>query len=444
MNHKNTQPIVVIGAGVAGLAATRVLAQAGLPVIVLESQSRVGGRVFTKRYQEMEIDAGAQFIANFYTHTLILIRELDLESDLVSIPGTAAILRDGYLHGLWPNLSILFTRLISPWSKLLLFKHVLLTLRHWGELDIHAFERAYRLDVRSVAAYARQELNSELLEYVLQPLLSGIFYWTPEHTSQAILFPLFKSALGIHLLTLRHGLGQLPTAMARDLDVKLDTTVTQVNPDDTGGFHIEVQYGEQTGRITARGVVCAVPATRIPSLFPWLEKKQQAFFHGIGYSANAITAIGVNRRLPTSFYGLLTPRREVPHLANTAVQSAKNPQQIPTGRDLLVLYTNGPSGQQLIALDDDRVRQILLNDLRALGPTYLPGDDEIFCWVHRWKEALPKFDVGHLRSLKSFADGEIETCRLTFAGDYVGGPFVEGAITSGIDAARRLLDRLDT
>ena len=28
------------------------------------------------------------------------------------------------------------------------------------------------------------------------------------------------------------------------------------------------------------------------------------------------------------------------------------------------------------------------------------------------------------------------------AGDYLGGPFIEGAVTSGLDAARRLLDRL--
>lgn len=444
MKHKKNQPLVVIGAGVAGLAAARVLVRAGLPVIVLESKNRVGGRVFTKRYQKMEIDVGAQFIANFYTHTLALIRELGLEGDLVRIPGAAAIIRAGHLHGLWPNLSIIFTRLISPWSKLLLLKPAIHALRYWRELDIHVWEKAHRLDVHSVSSYARRELNAELLEYALQPALSGIFYWTPEHTSQAFLFPLIKSALGIHLMTLRHGLDQLPTAMARDLDVRLGVKVTQVNRDEEGGFHIDVQYGEQIERIMSPGVICAVPAVHIPSLFPWLNKKQLDFFNRIGYSANAITAIGVNRRLPTRFYGLLTPRQEAPHLANTAVQSAKNPQQIPKDRDLLMLYPNGPSGRRLVSLDDDRIRQLLLSDLSALGPDYFPGDDEIFCLVHRWKEALPIFDVGHLRSLKTFADGEIETGRITFAGDYIGGPFVEGAITSGINAARRLLDRLGT
>jgi oxygen-dependent protoporphyrinogen oxidase len=232
--------------------------------------------------------------------------------------------------------------------------------------------------------------------------------------------------------------------MARDINVMLDATVSQVIPDDTGGFHIDVHYDGQPRRISARGVVCTVPATQVPSLFPWLNKKQLAFFRRIGYSANAITAIGVNRRLPARFYGLLTPRRELPHLANAAVQSAKNAKQIPEGHDLLVLYPNGPSGRWLVDLDDDRVRQILLNDLRALGTDYFPGDDEIFCWVHRWNEALPNFDVDHFRSLKSFHDSEIETGRITFAGDYLGGPFVEGAITSGIKSARRLLTRLST
>ncbi len=64
--------------------------------------------------------------------------------------------------------------------------------------------------------------------------------------------------------------------------------------------------------------------------------------------------------------------------------------------------------------------------------------------VQRWPEALPFFDVGHFKRLRSFENGEIENQEqpIAFAGDYLGGPFMEGAFTSGIQAAERLDARL--
>ena len=46
MDHFDT---IVIGAGVSGLTATRLLAGAGRRVVVLEARERVGGRVWTNR-----------------------------------------------------------------------------------------------------------------------------------------------------------------------------------------------------------------------------------------------------------------------------------------------------------------------------------------------------------------------------------------------------------
>jgi protoporphyrinogen/coproporphyrinogen III oxidase len=54
------------------------------------------------------------------------------------------------------------------------------------------------------------------------------------------------------------------------------------------------------------------------------------------------------------------------------------------------------------------------------------------------------FDVGHCKRLRAFETGEVEDQNqaIVFAGDYIGGPFMEGAYTSGQRAANRLTTRL--
>lgn len=54
--------VLVVGAGVAGLAAARALADRGVDVVVLEARDRVGGRVWTERLDGEPIDLGASWI----------------------------------------------------------------------------------------------------------------------------------------------------------------------------------------------------------------------------------------------------------------------------------------------------------------------------------------------------------------------------------------------
>ncbi len=59
MTHLDT---LVVGAGVSGLTAARLLAAAGQRVVVLEARDRVGGRVWTDRTSGRSIDCGASWI----------------------------------------------------------------------------------------------------------------------------------------------------------------------------------------------------------------------------------------------------------------------------------------------------------------------------------------------------------------------------------------------
>ena len=72
--------VVVVGAGIAGLAAARVCAEAGLRVIVLEASARVGGRILTERVGEVVVELGAEFVHGQAPELLALIAEAGLHT----------------------------------------------------------------------------------------------------------------------------------------------------------------------------------------------------------------------------------------------------------------------------------------------------------------------------------------------------------------------------
>src|SRR5271163_3554546 len=72
--------VVVIGAGMAGLTAARALAEAGLKVLVVEAQDRIGGRILTRHIGDEAIELGAEFIHGRPPELWALIDEVGIET----------------------------------------------------------------------------------------------------------------------------------------------------------------------------------------------------------------------------------------------------------------------------------------------------------------------------------------------------------------------------
>jgi renalase len=54
-------PVIVVGAGISGIACARTLADAGLPVLVLDRGRRVGGRMAVRTHEGRPVDVGASY-----------------------------------------------------------------------------------------------------------------------------------------------------------------------------------------------------------------------------------------------------------------------------------------------------------------------------------------------------------------------------------------------
>src|SRR5271169_5576850 len=76
----SSHDVVVVGAGMAGLTAARTLAEAGLKVLVVEAQDRIGGRIWTRHVGDEAIELGAEFIHGRPPELWALIDEAGLET----------------------------------------------------------------------------------------------------------------------------------------------------------------------------------------------------------------------------------------------------------------------------------------------------------------------------------------------------------------------------
>ncbi|XP_077150934.1 amine oxidase [flavin-containing] A-like isoform X1 [Ranitomeya variabilis] len=85
---KDTYDVIVIGGGISGLSAAKLLAKEGLNVIVLEAQDRVGGRTHTIRNKEVQyVDVGGAYVGPAQNRLLRMAKELGVETYKVYLNG---------------------------------------------------------------------------------------------------------------------------------------------------------------------------------------------------------------------------------------------------------------------------------------------------------------------------------------------------------------------
>ncbi len=403
--------VVVIGGGIAGLAAAYELQARGVSFRLFERVARPGGVILTDRIEGFTIDAGPDALLIQKPAAVELCRQIGLGGRLMPTkkPRTAYIIRDGRLHPL-PESSILgiprdvralaTTRLFSMAGK----------ARMAAELIVPARPEADE----SIASFIGRRFGREAVTYLAEPLLAGIHAGDVNRLSMRGLFPRFMDAERRHGSVLR-AFRQLRQPATRSGDgafyslpgglVELvDTLVATLPPP---ALHLGVpvarivpngQYVVRSheGEVRARSVILTTPAYAAAELVQAFDPDLASLCAGVPYASSATVAFGYRReaiRHSLLGSGFVVPRVEKTTIMAASWVSSKWPDRAPEGHVLLRAFIGGARDPGAMQLSDDEIRSAAERELgRLLGIAGPP----LFARVYRWNRANAQHEVGHL------------------------------------------------
>lgn len=430
--------VVVIGAGIAGLACAWRLKSSGHAVTVLERNVRAGGRMRSECHDGYIIDRGAQFIASAYTNLHDLARETGLADQVRTMPRARdAVLRAGKLHAIehGSTLALLRTPLLSPGAKLRLPRLLFEMWRRRRHLDPHRPELAARFDHEDMPTFLRRTVGDEAFEYVFAPSFSSTFDSDPEDLSGAFVMLASRLMLsGFTLQSFTSGTGQLTATLAEATEARTGCRVERVSSDASG---VAVEFRENGGacRIEADAACLAVPGPLAEAICPTLVPAEREFLTAVRYVRGIIVYLLFDRPPRTvPYYGIAFPRREGIELYGLAVDHRK-PGAAPPGAGLLNVALTARAADRLWGADDAAIVEHVLANLARTPVGRLHPREAL---VHRWEPMLPQFYAGYTGRLARFLGRRERSPRLAFAGDYLVGPFTEAALTSGLRAAAEI------
>ncbi|MCG3172182.1 MAG: Protoporphyrinogen oxidase [Myxococcota bacterium] len=416
--------VAIIGAGLAGLSTAVFLdhlsraRQRPVDLTVFEESNRPGGRIrtFTRDGYAWELGPESMLAGRESLNVLLSLAGIP---DLVEYARPEAkrrwILRDGALRQL-------------PSSPAELASTQALSKR--GLLRAAAGLAAAPLKARediSVDAWFRRVLGPEATDMLIQPFVSGIHAGDSERLSFAASFPrlapLTEGRLALlrrmarkkqgeesgvnaipyppatkikrGMISFRGGLETLPRSLAEALEgcIRYSTRITWVRKNDAGKFILATLSGEE---LEYDVVIMALPANAAAEMMAELLPRSLDKLAGINFIPVATAHLAYTRQQvehPLDGFGFLNPPREKRPFLGALFSSELFAGRAPRGNVSIRVFLGGANDPGRVDLLDDKIIELAHGELRGLlGVRGEPAATH----VHRWREALPAYELGHL------------------------------------------------
>jgi phytoene dehydrogenase-like protein len=422
MPGKSGLRVIVVGAGLAGLACAADLVAAGAAVRVLEAGDAVGGRMRTDRQAGFLLDRGFQVFNTSYPQVR---RRIDLRTLQLRpfTPGLLLHTAQGRVRFTDPtreprqSRDFLAGRLARPRDMAALSA---LAARDMLE---PASRIRHRRDRTTLAALRRSGISGDLTERLFRPFLSGVFLEDELETSSRFFHLVWRSMLRGTLCLPRHGIQAVPEQLAAALPsgtVRLETPVTELTADG-----VLLADGSERGAdavVVATGTAAA--ADLLPSLRVPATRTVTTLYHAAATAPLAEPTL------------LVDSQRQV---LNTSVLTQVTPGYSGDGRALISTSVLG-TGASVLAAAGGPGTGAASGSLEAavrdrLATLYQAGTGD---WEH-----LATYTVAGALPAMPAPWPLIRGCRVAegryVCGDHRATGSVQGALASGTRAAREVL-----
>lgn len=469
MSIESTQQVVVVGGGLAGLAAAEELLRQsghGIDVTIVEVDERPGGVVASVRRDGWLVERSADSFLAARPEGIRLVERLGLSGELVGIAAPvrrALILHEGRLVPVPAGF-----RLLAPGQVWSLLTTPLLSLTGKLRLLCEPLIRRGCGEDESLEQFAVRRLGREAFERLVQPLVSGIWTADPARLSMAAACPDFlameqhdgslfagelarlrfaprgQSASGARygqFVSLASGMETLPRRLAervRDSGGRFvrGRVVAVRRLGDRWQVEIEGQPA-----ISTDAVIIALPAPAAAAVLREADQTLAAYLHEIEYAGSAVVSLGYARRdvaHPLDAAGIVVPRREGRRILAISFLSSKFPGRAPEGHVLIRVFVGGALDPAAALLDDTallaRVRYEAADLLGIRGEPRLVQID-------RWHAAMPQYHVGHVQRVAAIRERAAALPRIALAGAAYEGVGIPQVIASGQQAAMTVAQR---
>ncbi|MFF5480107.1 protoporphyrinogen oxidase [Streptomyces sp. NPDC012935] len=450
--------VVVIGGGIAGLAAAHRLLADGRRVTVLEASDRVGGKLLPGTIAGARVDFGAESMLARRPEAVALAREVGL-ADRLQPPATATAsiwtrgalrpMPKGHVMGV-PGTAAALTGVLSDEGLARIERDADLPRTEVGD------------DV-AVGEYVAARLGREVVDRLVEPLLGGVYAGDAYRISMRSAVPQLYQAAKTHdsltegvreiqakaaagrqtgpvFMGIEGGVGQLPLAVAESVrarggEIVTGAPVTELRREATDGWRVVA--GDRV--LHADAVVVAVPAPAAAGLLRAEVPEAAAELDGIEYASMALVTLAYRRGdtdLPAGS-GFLVPPVDGRTIKASTFASQKWGWIADENPDTVVLRTSvGRYGEtEILQRDDDHLVDVSRRDLRAAtGLDATPLETR----VTRWTDGLPQYPVGHHARVARVREHVAKVPGLAVCGAQYDGVGIPACIASAYAAVDQL------
>jgi oxygen-dependent protoporphyrinogen oxidase len=468
--------IVVIGGGIAGLAAAHRVTELSrersleVEVSLFEASSRLGGTIATETVGDFLVEAGPDSFITEKPWALRLCERIGLTARLVSTQSAYQkiyVVHGGKLERLPEGFFLLAPTRLGPFVRSPLFS--------WsGKLRMAAellLPRANLDSDESLGAFVRRRFGDEALERVAQPLVGGIYASDPDRLSLGATMPRFKEmerqsrsviwsmwaeqrrrarrretgsgARWSLFVTLAGGMQEFVDAIAGRLptgSAQRNAPVTTVDYEPVKKlWRVATREGKT---LQADGVIVAAQAFQAAEILRGCATAAANELRQISYASTATVSLAFRRedfpRQPDSF-GFVVPAIERRKIMACTFSSLKYPGRAPDGHILLRAFVGGALQAELFDDKDAAMEQHVRDELRSLlGVTAPPLISRI--WRHA--QSMPQYHVGHEARVQRIENSLKEFSALALAGSAYHGVGISDCVRTGEEAAEKVISCL--